>query len=403
MTSTGYVSKDRDVLIECLAVGGLVDTNDRGLIRRSEDNGASWQTVEQLTAQRQIIGDLVEVTLMPSVFSCDPQSGRLFRVFHIHLNKPNVVPWDYAVHPTWRTIRPYSQVSRDEGQSWSDPVPVVVQGDQFDASHWCPGIWQGKNGGVLGATPIISGGKGVHIAPLCSNQLFTNGDIIDPDADPATANPDGAVEWQGSCLHAKWLPDGSGLTWNAGEKVRLPRKYSCDGADEPSVDYLPDGRLFMILRARTYPHTGQELPGMHYYALSEDDGMTWAEPEPLLFDDGGYAKSPACISNVLRSNKNDRFYVITNFTDQSPVNCDPRNELYIAEIDPERCRIKKSTMTIIDQQPLERNIRYSNWRYYQDRRSGNVMLFMTPSCPETVELDAGLAPHAYRYEIELPD
>ena len=95
--------------------------------------------------------------------------------------------------------------------------------------------------------------------------------------------------------------------------------------------------------------------------------------------------------------------LFTNFTDQTPENCDPRNELYIAEIDPEQCRIKKSTMTIIDQQPLERNIRYSNWRHYQDRRSGNLMLFMTPSCPETVGSDAGLAPHAYRYEIELPD
>lgn len=106
---------------------------------------------------------------------------------------------------------------------------------------------------------------------------------------------------------------------------------------------------------------------------------------------------------MFRATKNDHFYVITNFTDDNPVNCDPHNELYIAKIDLNRCRIKKDTFTIIDQQPLERNVRYSNWHYSQDRQSGNLILLMAPSCPHTVELDANLVPHSYRYEIEFPD
>ena len=32
------------------------------------------------------------------------------------------------------------------------------------------------------------------------------------------------------------------------------------------------------------------------------------------------------------------------------VNCDPRTKLYIAEIDPATCRIRKDTLTIVEQQ-----------------------------------------------------
>ncbi|PIP15747.1 MAG: hypothetical protein COX46_05070, partial [bacterium (Candidatus Ratteibacteria) CG23_combo_of_CG06-09_8_20_14_all_48_7] len=90
------------------------------------------------------------------------------------------------------------------------------------------------------------------------------GDICDPNADLATANPDGPVEWNAGCLLGRWRSDGSGVDWLCGISFALPKKYSCDGADEPDVDFLPDGRLFMGIRARTYPHTRQELPSLHY-------------------------------------------------------------------------------------------------------------------------------------------
>ena len=397
-----YASNDRNVLLETVSVGERGRSDGLGVIRRSEDNGRTWTVVEELSTQELIEEDLLAVRTLPIVIYRDPDSGRLVRLYHTFLDNPSVFAWIYAENPMWRTMRPYLQFSDDEGSTWSDAEPVIVDGKPFDETHWMPGVWQGKNGGMLCAAGFaLTGGNGAIIASCDSNRLFANGDIVDPDADPEQSSPDGAVLWEASCLHGRWRDDGT-LAWTAGEKVVLPRAYSCDGSEEPSLAHLPDGRLFMAIRARTFPNTGQSLPSLHYYAISHDHGLTWESPRPLLYDDGAYAYSPACFINVLCSSKNGRFYVITNFADGPCVNCDPRNKLFIGEIDTETFRIKKDTLTIIDQRDESAKVRFSNWRYYEDRETGDLALLMTPGCSEYDALAADVAPQSYRYDVELP-
>lgn len=385
-----YVSKDKNLLMESFSIG------KRGLIRRSEDNGKTWMAVEEWVNEEPLGKDLVLQRSLPDYF-CDPENGFVFRTYATNNHKPDILAWNYAESPVSRTIKNFLQISRDEGKTWSKPEQIIMQGDEHDEIHWMPGVYYGRNSAVIEAGHIIKNHGGGVLAPFSMTRLFENGNIINPRADPATANPDGAVQRLAGCFLGKWRPDGSGLDWTSGATVTLPLKYSCDGADEPSIDYLPDGRLFMVLRARTYPHTGQELPGLHYYTLSSDNAGTWAEPKPLLYDDGSYAYSPACLANVFCSSRNGRFYVITNLVDVPPVNCDPRNKLQIAEIYMDKMRIKKGTVTIIEQQDKEAGqpdtIRFSNFRWYEDRRTLNVILFMTPSCENAI---------ACRYEIELP-
>ena len=397
-----YVSNERNVLLETVSTGERGPGGGVGVVRRSEDNGRTWHVVEDLNIERVIEGDLTSERAMPIVIYCDPDSGRLVRLLHTYQDKPGVYPWIYAENPMWRTMRPHLQFSDDEGATWSDAQPVIVAGKPFDETHWMPGVWQGKNGGMLCAAGFaLTGRNGAIIASCDSNRLFANGDIVDPDADPEQSSPDGAVLWEASCLHGRWRDDGS-LAWTAGEKVVLPRAYSCDGSEEPSLAYLPDGRLFMGIRARTFPNTGQALPSLHYYAISHDHGLTWESPRPLLYDDGAYAYSPACFINVLRSKKNGRFYVITNSADGPCVNCDPRNKLLIGEVDTDTFRIRRDTLTIIDQCDESAKVRFSNWRYYEDRQTGDLALFMTPGCSEHDALAADVVPQSYRYDIELP-
>jgi hypothetical protein len=141
--------------------------------------------------------------------------------------------------------------------------------------------------------------------------------------------------------------------------------------------------------------------------VSEDHGRTWSECEPLLYDDGSWAYSPACLAHVFRSSRNGRFYLITNLADGPCINCDPRTKLQIAEIDPDTLRIKKDTVTI-ERQPAELGetplTRFSNFRWFEDRQTGDLVLYVTPGGTG----DAATPQHeiigkSYRYDIRLPD
>lgn len=389
----GYVSVNRNILMRSISIG------DRRLIQRSEDNGRTWRDVEEWPYRAPLAGGLFLETAEPTLFHCDLSNGMALRIFYSATDDPRYLAWDYAHSPFARTGRTYLQVSRDEGRTWSAPEQLIADENGCDATHWLPDVDYGHNGASITSSHIVRAADGRLIASLCGARLFDNGEILNPREDPATANPDGPVQWTTGCLLGKWRVDESGVDWRSGKRFALPKKYSCDGADEGDVDFLPDGRLFMGIRARTYPHTGQELPSLHYYALSSDSGMTWSDALPLLYDDGSFAYSPACLINVLRSAKNGRFYLITNFADRPCVNCDPRNKLYIAELDTRSFRILKNTLTIIDQRDESAGlVRFSNFRWFEDRATKDVVLYVTPSAVN----GSGSGSSSYRYDIQLP-
>ncbi len=390
----GYVSGERNTLMRSIRIGS------RQIIQRSEDNGRTWREVEQWPLSTPLANGQSLETSHPTLFCCDADNGMALRVFYSAIEDPRFLAWDYAHSPYARTGRIYLQVSRDEGRSWSKPEQLIAKLKECDALHWLPGVTYGRNGASITSSRLLKTAKGTLVAVVNGARLFENGDILDPRADPATSNPDGPIEWQCGCLQGQWRPDGTGVDWTQGERFALPKKYSCDGADEGDVDFLPDGRLLMGIRARTYPHTGQELPSLHYYALSKDEGRTWSEALPLLYDDDSFAYSPACLINVFRSSKNGRFYLITNFADRQCVNCDPRNKLYIAELDTQTFRILKKSLTIIDQRDESEGLaRFSNFRWFEDRETKDIVLYVTP----TAVNGSACASNSYRYDIRLPD
>jgi hypothetical protein len=216
-------------------------------------------------------------------------------------------------------------------------------------------------------------------------------------------------EYCSNCLLGRWREDGTGLDWQSGDYVTLPITRSVDGADEPGVCMLPDGRLFMLIRARTFPDSPVEIPSARHYAVSDDGGMTWSEVEMLRYEDRGAVYSPACFGRVFVSSKNGRFYMITNILDKPSYGCDPRTKLQIAEIDMGSLRVKRDSVTIIEQwhEGQQEQIRFSNFLWYEDRETGNPMLYMAPSPGPVVgdtprSADVNVPPHCYRYEICLP-
>ncbi|MBN1345517.1 MAG: hypothetical protein JXQ73_22685 [Phycisphaerae bacterium] len=70
-------------------------------------------------------------------------------------------------------------------------------------------------------------------------------------------------------------------------------------------------------------------------------------------------------------------------------------------------RVKRETVTVVESRKPDLgqppNIRFSNWRRYEDRQTKNVVLLMT-GCPGDVgrHETCGVPQHGYRYEIILP-
>jgi hypothetical protein len=389
VTAVGYASLQRNVLLES------IDCPEGALIRRSEDNGKTWITTETWKSTEPLAGDRSLFKGMPDVF-LDPDNGRLLRLYYQHERIRGLAPWDPGA-PDMLTTRIYTQVSKDEGRTWGPPEPVVQQGPGFDQVHWTDGVWHGKNGGVYEAYGPLKLKDGTILMPAVLYKLHDNGSVRPPDSWATLLS---------TCFLGRWRPDESGIDWERGQALELPRRYSNDGADEPSIAPLPDGRLFMIIRARVGEGPKTELPDLKYYSVSSDGGRTWSAGAPLLYDDGGLPYSPACLGKMVRSSKNGKLYLITNINAEPSERCDPRSTLQIGEIDPQTLRLLRASMTTVETRSGEQppNIRFSNFRWYEDRETRDLVLFLT-ACPGDVgrSLTCGCPGSSYRYEIKLPD
>jgi hypothetical protein len=269
-----------------------------------------------------------------------------------------------------------------------------MQGEDYDATHWSPGIYFGRNtGAVQGVSPVYLDESRFALPFFCR-------------ALPENAEETGH-RWRNACLIGTWREDDSGIDWDLTSPISIDTKLSNDDS-EPCVARLPDGRLLMTLRARKYEGDSTTVPSGRFHAVSTDAGRTWTDPAPMYYTDGGQVYCPACLAHVFLSSKNGRLYMITNYLDEPTVGCDPRTTLQIAEVDIDSLHVIRDTMTAIETRDAAagqpKTIRFSNWRWYEDRETKNIVLHMT-ACPgnDGRHEDCGCPPHSYRYEIALPD
>jgi len=386
-----YASLLENVLVES------VDTfAGEHYLRRSEDNGRTWVRTFDWVATESLRPEL-KLNRALLGFFLDKQTGWMFRCYLENESIPGVLPWD-AKAPDVRTRKNFIQISKDKGRTWSEPEQLIMTNEGCDEVHWAPGIWYGKNSGYPMTNNARQAPDGAILMPFCMNRLFDNDTVYSPEY--------GGYEHRSSCCLGRWREDGSGIDWEMGEYITLPRKYSADGGDEPSFDYMPDGRLFVSLRARRLANAPLEVPGCKHFAVSDDDGRTWSDAGPMLYDDGEYVLSPASYSVVIRASKNGRLYLITNFIDVNPMNCDPRTVLQIAEVNTDTQRIIRDSLTVIEQRTPEQPeyIRFSNFPVYEDRFTGDIILLMAHNAGDTGRSPGcNISSHNFRYDIHLPD
>lgn len=209
--------------------------------KTSADGGASWSEpflIEPNTA-RCNVGRLALLRLQP------------FRDGYHEV--PPYLAHVYVALNAFYTNRIFFKTSVDEGRTWSDPVQI---NDTGTLGHICQ---RGDTALVLSSGRILVPVYGM---------------------------------FGGMCASFCYYSDDNGETWQR-SRGEMAVKYR-DGAhvtafhnfEEPAVAELRDGRLLCF---------GRTNSGRLWQALSEDQGVTWSDPEPTEL---ASSYSPASLKRI---------------------------------------------------------------------------------------------------------
>jgi hypothetical protein len=223
------------------------------------------------------------------------------------------------------------------------------------------------------------------------------------------------VDDSGRPIHYRdcWAPAGASLVviadrrkdgsyaWRASATVPTDLEKSCRGFEENTVVELGDGRIAMLIRGSN--EVFHDRLGCKWQAFSHDGGHTWSAAEPWRYDDGEPVRSSATGSAVFRSAGDGQLYWIGNIcADGDVVRGNwPRSPLVIGRIDAGRFVLVRASLTVIDQRHGgdSAEVQMSNFRYYQDRHSGDVVLFLTRFGERSAE--RWKLADTYRYRITI--
>jgi hypothetical protein len=208
--------------------------------------------------------------------------------------------------------------------------------------------------------------------------------------------------WECALLIGAWNEDHT-LNWQLGNPVSYNFQTTSRGLCEGTVAELSNGRLAMILRGSNA--AWPEKPGYKWLSSSDDGGLNWSHAEPLYCDDGSLPESSATGSALFRSEKNGRLYWIGNLClngERAQGNW-PRSPLYIAEVQEEPFRLIRESITVIDERaPQEPEfVQHSNFKCYQDRETGDVVLYLTRFGERGHEDGKWLDADLYQYRMRI--
>ena len=393
-----YTSAKGVGMIECRHGAGGSATGGNEMWR-SEDNGRSWSLQEVIPSRVEIGGGL-NLLVSVSAFYLDCDHDLLVRFIVKEIVRDAAFgPWTtydemVGTHVP-NTVRCFYQVSSDAGLSWTEERQLIQKGSEYDEKHWAKDITYEKSW------------LGVY-APSLYPKL-ADGTIVVSFYAGTGVEEDTFGTVQTGCLRARWTADVADIEWDMGGKV-----YG--GGCEQTTALLNDGRILNIFRTQGLiePYVFSEW--LRPFSLSEDGGKTWTRPRPLGYTDGSSFTSPRAFSQLIRSAKNGKLYWIANilpalddpssqFVERHPGRATPRHPLQIAEVDEQNIAIKKETVTVIeDREPGETHwVGFSNYRTYNDRETGEIIVLMTKAYSELQENRMKLPHPHYRYRIALPD
>lgn len=364
-----YLSNDAPALLHCWGREDYSDAYDDYMDQLSYDNGRTWTEPTLHLKSYEVEGGKMRLIEPAALF--DPDSEKLLvitnRVFY---------PEDRLdVDATYTSV--LDVYDPTTGQ-WSGLTPL-----EFDQPY----------GVAMSFCFPIKTSKGRLVFPGQTH-------LLDDDGKPVHYR--GCWSPAGRIVHilGDYQPDGS-IAWKLSRPLVPDLERTSRGFYEPALAELQDGQFAMILRGDNgiFP----ERPGYKWLSFSKDHCETWTEPVPLPCDEGDPIESGSNGSALFRSIKTGNLYWMGNLCiDGARPNGNwPRTPIIIAEVQEEPFALKRDTITVIDRQapgePPE--VQHSNFRFYQDRENGDVVLFLTRYAERSAE-DWMLADY-YRYRVAL--
>ena len=346
----------------------------------SPDNGKTWTLTENLdTKLDRPSGTLRRHTRGGFV---DTRTDRF-----VAFRSEGILPTDHPLEGMkhW-TVR--YKVSHDGGKTFISDNQVIQRGPQYSPEHPLHEVNIGKNSVMIGdftCAPILD--KKGRILHPCQ--------ISPPGPDGVYHNPGGGLTWhEAAVLIGTWRDDRT-LDWELSQRVANTPDRSTRGLIEPTLAFLPDGRLLMVMRGSN--DANPTLPGHKWFSLSNDGGFTWAPVQPWAYTDGTPFFSPSSCSQLL-THSNGKIYWLGNLTPTNPNGNLPRRPIVIAEVDPQTALLKRDTVFVIDDKRDGDSDKawFSNFYSYEDRVTGEVVLNMARAfCQSATEWTSD----AFEYRI----
>lgn len=342
-----YISRDKPILMHCAGRQDYSDAYDDYAISLSTDNGRTWSEPTLFLKSATVADGKIRYGEPAAFF--DPDTGKLLVIANRTLYPRDTLNVDARHTPVLNIYDPATD-------TWSGPTPLT-----FDHPY----------GVMVSFCFPIKTSRGRLVFPAQTH-------LLDEDGQPVHYKgcwaPAGVIRH----ILGDYRSDGS-IAWHLSAPVIPDLEKTSRGFYEATVAELRDGRFAMILRGDNsmFP----ERPGYKWLSFSEDHCETWSTPVPLPCDQGPPIESSSSGSALFRSIKTGKLYWMGNLCIEGvrPRGNFPRTPLVIAEVQEEPFALKCDTVTVIDRQaPGEPpQVQHSNFRFYQDRETGDVVIFLT--------------------------
>lgn len=333
------------------------DIMEEGFARYSEDNGRTWSAAMPWPLRFDHPKGIGRRDTF--IGYADPTADRF-----LLLGNEAYYPNDWA-GDHFKTMRLCYRVSTDGARTWAVDEPVIHTGPGYDENHPLPDVVRGENcimSGDLGCRPLMRS-DGVILMPIQSSLRNLPPGV---DLKKVGSFTDCLV------LMGRWQADNR-LTWTSSERVKGDPEKSTRGWIEPTLAFLADGTILMVMRGSNAGRP--DLPGYRWVARSRDGGLTWSQPVPWTYDDGTPFFSPSSCSQLVPYH-DGRLFWVGNISQNNPTGNFPRFPLVIGEVDLTNGLLLKSTVTVVGDQHAGEcpHVTISNFLAREDRETGDLVV-----------------------------